>query len=110
MHPYKKLSTVAQQLTHMPTLLFLQIIMNTEKINVGVVGSGAFGTCLAMQCARRGHNVLLWTRQDSLVQAINETHTNPVYFKASFILSLQKDSAIGSSLPSLDLEYYPYPA
>lgn len=34
--------------------------LSTERTNVGVVGGGAWGTALAVHCARMGHQVLLW--------------------------------------------------
>merc|ERR1712216_521696 len=50
-----------------------------DKHKVAVVGSGAFGTCMAMACARNGHEVVMYARDAAQVQAINETHHNPKY-------------------------------
>jgi glycine/D-amino acid oxidase-like deaminating enzyme len=34
--------------------------LSNERTRVGVVGGGAWGTALAVHCARMGHEVLLW--------------------------------------------------
>jgi glycerol-3-phosphate dehydrogenase len=34
--------------------------LSNERTSVGVVGGGAWGTALAVHCARMGHQVLLW--------------------------------------------------
>ena len=44
---------------------------------VGVVGGGAWGTALAQMLASDGREVLLWAREDDVVEAINADHRNP---------------------------------
>jgi glycerol-3-phosphate dehydrogenase (NAD(P)+) len=44
-----------------------------------VLGSGNFGTCLALHLTRLGHHVLLWSRSPEVCQKINATHHNPKY-------------------------------
>lgn len=46
------------------------------SIPVGVLGSGSFGTCLAILCARHG-DVTLWSRNPATADAINAQHRNP---------------------------------
>jgi glycerol-3-phosphate dehydrogenase (NAD(P)+) len=41
-----------------------------------VIGGGAWGTALADLLARNGHRVLLWAREDDVVQSVNERHVN----------------------------------
>ncbi|MEM7290724.1 MAG: NAD(P)H-dependent glycerol-3-phosphate dehydrogenase [Pseudomonadota bacterium] len=48
-----------------------------EKI--AVVGSGAFGSALACIAARAGHSVSIWGRSQSIVDEINDNHTNDTY-------------------------------
>lgn len=48
-------------------------------VNVAVMGAGSWGTTLAKVFADAGNDVRLWARRAELVQAINETHTNPDY-------------------------------
>ncbi|MCB9681627.1 MAG: NAD(P)-dependent glycerol-3-phosphate dehydrogenase [Alphaproteobacteria bacterium] len=44
-----------------------------------VLGGGSFGTALAVQLARQGHDVLMWDRNADRCAAINTTHRNPRY-------------------------------
>ena len=50
------------------------------SIPVGVLGSGSFGTCLAILCARHG-DVTLWSRNEGVVDAINARHRNPNHLR-----------------------------
>lgn len=52
---------------------------NTQRITV--LGGGAWGTSLALHCARKGHDVLLWAREEEVVKGVNERHENSLYFK-----------------------------
>jgi glycerol-3-phosphate dehydrogenase (NAD(P)+) len=45
---------------------------------VAVLGSGSFGTCLAVLAAER-HDVVLWARRPELAEAINRERRNPAY-------------------------------
>ncbi|MEN8182178.1 MAG: NAD(P)H-dependent glycerol-3-phosphate dehydrogenase [Myxococcota bacterium] len=47
-------------------------------IPVAVLGSGSFGTCLAVLAAER-HDVMLWSRSPELADAINRERRNPLY-------------------------------
>lgn len=44
-----------------------------------VIGSGSFGTALANVLASTCDQVMLWGRDQKLVEAINERHENPTY-------------------------------
>jgi glycerol-3-phosphate dehydrogenase len=56
--------------------------MSTTQIRkVSVLGGGAWGTALALHCARKGHDVLVWAREKSIVDAINIEHENSVFCK-----------------------------
>lgn len=46
---------------------------------IGVVGGGAWGTALAQTARLAGCNVLLWARSASVVNEINQQHTNAAY-------------------------------
>ncbi len=48
--------------------------MNMQKLSV--IGGGAWGTALAQTCAHAGRDVLLWAREDDVVQGINNTREN----------------------------------
>eukprot|EP00882_Tetradesmus_deserticola_P026615 GHRQ01029375.1.p2 GENE.GHRQ01029375.1~~GHRQ01029375.1.p2 ORF type:complete len:213 (+),score=88.42 GHRQ01029375.1:698-1336(+) len=45
--------------------------LSTERTSVGVVGGGAWGTALAVHCARMGHQVQLWALEPEVVAGIN---------------------------------------
>lgn len=44
---------------------------------VGIVGAGRFGTALGQVVAQAGRRVLLWSRAEDVVRAINEERVNP---------------------------------
>jgi glycerol-3-phosphate dehydrogenase (NAD(P)+) len=46
-----------------------------------VLGGGSWGTALAIQLARRGHDVRLWDRNADRCAEMNATHRNPRYLK-----------------------------
>jgi glycerol-3-phosphate dehydrogenase (NAD(P)+) len=45
----------------------------------GVIGAGAWGTALALVCARAGLATTLWAREPEVVTAIREARENPVF-------------------------------
>lgn len=51
-----------------------------NKLNIGVVGLGFWGTALAEYCTRLGHNVLGWSIEDAIVDSINDKKTHPTCF------------------------------
>lgn len=46
---------------------------------VCVLGGGAWGTALALNAARAGHEVVIWARDTATVEAINRDRANPRY-------------------------------
>jgi len=46
---------------------------------IGVVGSGIWGTALAITAERAGNSVLCWARDGNVVKDINENHKNSKY-------------------------------
>lgn len=65
-------------------------------IPVGVIGAGSFGTCLAILCADRGHDVTLWARNPATVEVLRSQRRNPHY-----LTDVALPEAI---LPTADLE------
>ena len=45
----------------------------------GVIGGGAWGTALALVCARAGLSTTLWAREPEVVSAINTSAENPTF-------------------------------
>ena len=39
--------------------------------NISIVGAGAWGTALAEVMSRRGHQINLWAKENSVVNSIN---------------------------------------
>ena len=50
-------------------------------VRVAVLGAGSFGSCLAILCADRGHDVALWARDEKLIAAIARDRRNPRFLK-----------------------------
>ncbi|MEE9315011.1 MAG: NAD(P)H-dependent glycerol-3-phosphate dehydrogenase [Rhizobiaceae bacterium] len=50
-----------------------------EKLKIGILGSGAWGTALACLLARNKHGVQLWGRDSDLCNEISTRHTNEKY-------------------------------
>jgi len=46
---------------------------------VAVIGAGSWGTAISSLLAGAGHEVVLWSRRESVVSAINEGRHNPCY-------------------------------
>jgi glycerol-3-phosphate dehydrogenase (NAD(P)+) len=44
-----------------------------------VIGAGSWGTALAHQLARRGHDVRLWAREREVAEGLNSNHRNPLF-------------------------------
>ncbi|RVT90785.1 NAD(P)H-dependent glycerol-3-phosphate dehydrogenase [Sphingomonas crocodyli] len=51
--------------------------MSFQKL--GVIGGGAWGTAMAQVIASDGSDVLLWAREAEVVDAVNATHSNPLF-------------------------------
>lgn len=50
-----------------------------HKVTTGVIGGGAWGTALAMMLAQNHDDVLLWARENEVVDAINKNHRNDLF-------------------------------
>ncbi|MEO1967230.1 MAG: NAD(P)H-dependent glycerol-3-phosphate dehydrogenase [Sphingomonadaceae bacterium] len=50
---------------------------------VGVLGAGAWGTALAQSLASDGRDVLLWARDEELVEQLNATRRNTLYLPSA---------------------------
>ena len=49
------------------------------KRRVAVIGAGSWGTALAIVAARAGHDVVIWSRNEAVVESINRDHINSTY-------------------------------
>ena len=65
-------------------------------VRIGVLGAGSFGSCLAILCADRGHDVALWARDPVLAAALARERRNPRYLKE---VELPRSIRVTSELP-----------
>jgi glycerol-3-phosphate dehydrogenase (NAD(P)+) len=54
-------------------------LSNKEKIKIGVIGAGSWGTTLANHLIRKGHCVTLWVYEKELCEIILKERRNPIY-------------------------------
>jgi glycerol-3-phosphate dehydrogenase (NAD(P)+) len=54
--------------------------LSAELARISVLGGGAWGTALALHCGRKGHEVLVWAREEEVVEGINQSHENHHFF------------------------------
>ena len=46
---------------------------------VGIIGAGAWGTALACNARRSGLDVIIWAKEDNIVESINSFQCNPTF-------------------------------
>lgn len=74
---------------------------NGKKSKILVFGAGNFGSCLADHLGDSLHNVLMWSRSESLVKHFNQYHRNPEALQDhQFSESI---TAIGPEFPTAEL-------
>ena len=61
--------------------------------SAAILGSGSWGTALAVLLAKKGLRVALWGRDPETADAINRTHRNPFYL-TDVTLPIWKHAAI----------------
>jgi len=68
-----------------------------------VLGSGSFGTCLAMLSARE-HDVKIWSRRVDVAETINRDHRNPRYLSEYELSSrIEATTELGEALAGREL-------
>jgi glycerol-3-phosphate dehydrogenase (NAD(P)+) len=53
--------------------------LDSDMTRIGIIGTGAWGTALAMVARRAGCRVTIWGYESETVAAINDRHENPVF-------------------------------
>lgn len=72
--------------------------------NITILGSGSWGTALGKVLAEKGHRVILWGRNSSVVDSINQKKENPKYLKSVHLPeNLSASSDLKESLESVDI-------
>jgi glycerol-3-phosphate dehydrogenase (NAD(P)+) len=84
--------------------------MKDDLRNVCVIGGGAWGTALAQTCAQAGREVLLWAREDDVVQSINTHHENQRFLPGAPLHEKVQASANLSCAASADIVLMVVPA
>ncbi len=54
-------------------------------MKIGVIGAGSWGTALAIVAGRARHDVVVWSRNEVVVESINRAHVNSVYLNDAAI-------------------------
>ncbi len=54
-------------------------------IRCAVIGGGAWGTAIADRLVRNGHEVLLWAREEDVVESVNTRHENPRFLSGAML-------------------------
>ncbi len=85
--------------------------MTKTSKKIAVMGSGAWGTALAVLSHNLGHNVSLYGRNPETVEKINTQHINPYYLPDVVLPSrISATTDAGSALSSADLVLAVIPA
>mmetsp|Transcript_89940 Transcript_89940/g.257226 ORF Transcript_89940/g.257226 Transcript_89940/m.257226 type:complete len:372 (+) Transcript_89940:115-1230(+) len=60
--------------------------LSDATVKICVLGAGAFGTAMATVAARNNHEVVIYARDQAVVDSINNDHINPKYKMETFTL------------------------
>ena len=81
------------------------------KERIGIIGSGSWGTALAISMANTGKTVALWARREQLVQELRETRKNEVYLKEAVLPeSIRIDSDLGAIVSNSEILVFAVPS
>ena len=69
---------------------------------VGVLGAGAWGTALAQMLASDGREVLIWAREEELVEEINSTRTNSLFLPSAKLAQTIRATGDLAEMAALD--------
>lgn len=73
-------------------------------VRAAVLGAGSFGSCLAILCADRGHDVSIWARDAALVEAIRRERRNPRFLKhIEFPASIRPTTDLAEALADREM-------
>jgi glycerol-3-phosphate dehydrogenase (NAD(P)+) len=75
----------------------------SEIETVGVLGSGAWGTALALACARAGRRVILWSHDPGVARTIQATRENPVYLPGVMLPDAVRSTASLAEVADVDM-------
>ncbi len=85
--------------------------MSSSNLKVTVIGAGAFGTAMATQAARCGHNVDLYVRNIAQAGYIKEARVNPkVLNEFTLLPNIQAETNLEKALYNTSLIVLAIPA
>lgn len=84
---------------------------NRSSMRCAVIGGGAWGTAIADRLSRNGHDVMLWAREQDVVDAVNGQHENPRFLAgAPLSPALRATSDMNAALDAAALVVYAAPS
>ena len=77
---------------------------------VGIIGAGAWGTALAVVAREAGHPVILWAREQEVIEAINSRHENEMFLAGIRLDRMIRATGDPSEAADADLVLFAVPA
>ncbi len=77
--------------------------MTSNKLQIGIIGAGGWGSVLANILAGKRHYVSIWSFENDVVNDINKNHKNSVYLPGYDIHTNVKATSESSSLSNSDI-------
>jgi glycerol-3-phosphate dehydrogenase (NAD(P)+) len=73
-------------------------------MNIGIIGTGSFGTAIGILLTKKGYNVKMWDRKKEMLDEINKTKENIRYLPGVLIPSnLKTEASIENCLLNADV-------
>lgn len=76
----------------------------SDRLNITILGAGAWGCALSCAMVRAGHKATIWARDNELAQEINTSHSNKKYLGS---IALEKQisatASLTDSVPNADV-------
>lgn len=72
-------------------------------MNIGIIGSGAWGTAISTVASDNGHDVLMWAREQDVVDEINTHRTNQRFLQGASIAANVRATTVLSELRSCQM-------
>jgi glycerol-3-phosphate dehydrogenase (NAD(P)+) len=77
---------------------------------VGIIGAGAWGTALAIVARHAGHPVMLWAREQEVIEAINNRHENETFLAGVELEPMIRATGDPAEAADADLVLFAVPA
>jgi glycerol-3-phosphate dehydrogenase (NAD(P)+) len=77
---------------------------------IGIIGGGAWGTALAIVAREAGHSVILWAREQEVVETINSRHENEKFLAGIALDAMIRATENAAEAADADLVLFAVPA